>query len=233
MAKDPAARYPTAQAFAEDLARALERTGQPTVIMAPASAGATKRMATTYGGRGSRRPGRRSFGPLVAGLATLALIAGLAAAYALTQGGGSAAPRVRTITREHTVERVVTSQGTTVTVPRTTTQTITVPATSAPATTSPAAVGNASAGHALNDQGYAAMRRGDYAGALQPLEQAVADLRGAGPSDPYEAYANYNLGYTLLDLGRCREAIAPLKRAQRLETSLSVPRALARARACA
>ena len=54
-----------------------------------------------------------------------------------------------------------------------------------------------------------------------------------GRPDPYEAYANYNLGYTLLDLGRCREAIAPLKRAQRLETSLSVPRALARARACA
>jgi TolA-binding protein len=172
----------------------------------------------------------------VAGLATLALIAGLAAAYALTQGGGSAAPRLRTITREHTVERVVTSQGTTVTVPRTTTQTVTVPATSAPATTAttaPAAVGSASNGHALNDQGYAAMRRGDYAGALQPLEQAVADLRGAGPSDPYEAYANYNLGYTLLELGRCGEAIAPLERAHQLETSPSVPRALARARACA
>ena len=85
MAKDPAARYPTAQAFADDLARALERTDQPTVIMAPASTGgATKRMAT-YGGRGSRRSGRRWFGPLLAALATLALIAGLAAAYALTQ----------------------------------------------------------------------------------------------------------------------------------------------------
>ena len=234
MAKDPAARYPTAQAFADDLARALERTDQPTVIMAPASAGAATKRVATYGGRASRRSGRRSFGPLVAALATLALIAGLAAAYALTtHDSGSAAPRLRTITREHTVERVVTSQGTTVTVPRTTTQTVTVPATSAPATTAPASVGGASAGHALNDQGYAAMRRGDYAGALQPLERAVADLRRAGPSDPYEAYANYNLGYTLLELGRCAEAIAPLERAQQLETSPSVPRALARARACA
>jgi serine/threonine-protein kinase len=233
MAKDSAARYPTAQAFADDLARALERTDQPTVIMAPASAGAATKRIATYGSRVSRRSSRRSFGPLLAGLASLALIAGLAAAYALTQGGGSGAPRLRTITREHTVERVVTSQGTTVTVPRTTTQTVTVPATSPPATTAPAAVGIASAGHALNDQGYAAMRRGDYAGALQPLEQAVADLRGAGPSDPYEAYANYNLGYTLVELGRCGEAIAPLERAHQLETSPSVPRALARARACA
>jgi tRNA A-37 threonylcarbamoyl transferase component Bud32 len=233
MAKHPAARYPTAQAFADDLARALERTDQPTIVMAPAPAGAATTRMATYGGRAPRRSGRRSFGPLVAALATLALIAGLTAAYALTQSGGSVAPRPRTITREHTVERVVTSQGTTVTVPKTTTQTVTVPATSAPATTAPAAVGNASVGHALNDQGYAAMRRGDYAGALQPLEQAVADLRGVGPSDPYEAYANYNLGYTLLELGRCGEAIAPLERAQRLETSPSVPRALARARACA
>jgi eukaryotic-like serine/threonine-protein kinase len=232
MAKDPAARYPTAQAFADDLARALGRTDQQTVVMAPASAGAAPTRMATYGGRASGS-GRRSFGPLVAALATLALIAGLTAAYALTQSGGSAAPRQRTITREHTVERVVTSQGTTVTVPKTTTETVTVPATTAPASTAPAAVGNASAGHALNDQGYAAMRRGDYAGALQPLEQAVADLRGVGPSDPYEAYANYNLGYTLLELGRCGEAIAPLERAQRLETSRSVPHALARARACA
>src|SRR5205085_2584361 len=136
MAKDPAARYPTAQAFADDLARALERTDLPTVIMAPASTGAATNMAT-YGGRGSRRSGRRWFGPLLAALATLAMIAGIAGAYALTQSGGSAAPRLRTITREHTVERVVTSQGTTVTVPETKTQTVTVPATSAPATTAP------------------------------------------------------------------------------------------------
>jgi TolA-binding protein len=203
------------------------------VVMAPASAGAATQRMATYGGRAPRRSGRRWFGPLVAALATLALVGGLAAAYALTQSGGSATPRLHTITREHTVERVVTNQGTTVTVPKTTTQTMTVPAATAPARTAPAAVGSASAGHALNDQGYAAMRRGDYAGALQPLEQAVADLRGAGPSDPYEAYANYNLGYTLLELGRCGEAITPLERAQQLETSPSVPRALARARACA
>jgi Flp pilus assembly protein TadD len=182
----------------------------------------------TYGGA-TRPRRRRPGGILVAALAALALLAGLAGAYAVTRGDASSAPRMRTITREHTVERVVTSRGATVTVPSTTTQTVTVPATSP----SPHANGGAAAGHALNDQGYASMQRGDYAGALAPLRMAVADLRGAGPADPYEAYANYNLGYTLLELGRCAEAIAPLRRAQRLESSPSVPRALARARACA
>jgi hypothetical protein len=228
MAKDPAARYPTAQAFADDLAAALRQTDQPTVVMAPPAPAAPARMET-YGGR-SAGPRRRPIGLLVALLAALALAGGLAAAYAVTQGGGSSAPRMRTITRRETVERVVTSQGATVTVPTTTTRTVTVPATSPPA--APAGGGTAE-GHALNDRGYAAMRSGDYAGALPSLRRAVADLRGTGPGDPYEAYANYNLGYTLLQLGHCGAAIPPLERAQRLEDSPSVPRALARARACA
>jgi eukaryotic-like serine/threonine-protein kinase len=226
MAKDPAARYPTAAAFADALAGALERTDQPTaVIAAPRRSGAAGPMATYGGGGRSRR--RRPAGALMVALAALALIAGLAAAYAVTRGGRSDATEMRTITRRQTVERVVTRGGTTVTVPSTTTRTVTVPATSALPVT------DASAGHALNDQGYAAMQRGDYTGALPPLRRAVVDLRGAGPSDPYEAYANYNLGYTLLQLGRCARAIAPLERAQRLESSPSVPAALARARACA
>jgi eukaryotic-like serine/threonine-protein kinase len=226
MAKDPAARYPTAAAFADALAGALERSDQPTaVIAAPRGTGATGPMAT-YGGGRTRRG--RPVGALMVALAVLALIAGLAAAYAVTRGGRSGATGMRTITRQHTVERVVTRGGTTVTVPSTTTRTVTVPATSPPP-----GVADAPAGHALNDQGYAAMQRGDYAGALPSLRRAVVDLRGAGPSDPYEAYANYNLGYTLLQLGRCAGAIAPLERAQRLESSPAVPAALARARACA
>ncbi|HET6849378.1 MAG TPA: serine/threonine-protein kinase [Gaiellales bacterium] len=223
MAKSPANRYPTAEAFADDLAAALGRTDQPTAVMVPAAA--PGRIAT-YGGRAPSR--RRPVGLLVGVLALLALAGGLAAAYAVSHGGGSSAPRMQTITRHETVERVVTSRGATVTVPATTTRTVTVPA------TSPApAGGGAAEGHALNDRGYAAMQRGDYAGALPSLRRAVADLRGAGPGDPYEAYANYNLGYTLLQLGRCGEAIAPLERAQQLETSPAVPAALARARACA
>jgi TolA-binding protein len=72
-------------------------------------------------------------------------------------------------------------------------------------------------GHSLNDQGYARLQQGDYADALPLLQQAVSSLQGAGPGDPYEAYANYNLGYTLLQLGRCSDATAPLENADRLE----------------
>ncbi len=42
------------------------------------------------------------------------------------------------------------------------------------------------------------MKQGRYSEALPLLEQAVPALRGAGPSDLAEGYANYNLGYTLL-----------------------------------
>jgi len=231
MAKSPAERYPTAQAFADDLAAALQTTGhQPTVVMAPAAAAAAPARMATYGGREPSRRRRRPVGLLVGLLALLALVGGLAAAYAVSRAGGSSAPRMRTITRRETVEHVVTSHGATVTVPETTTRTVTVPA--PPASPAPAGGGYAE-GHVLNDRGYASMQRGDYAGALPSLRRAVADLRGAGPGDPYEAYANYNLGYTLLQLGRCREAIAPLERARQLESSPAVPAALARARACA
>jgi hypothetical protein len=88
-------------------------------------------------------------------------------------------------------------------------------------------------GHRLNDEGYALIRRADYAAAIAPLREAVGDLAGAGPEDPYEAYANYNLGYALLRTGRCAEALAPLEAANALETSPAVDRALREARGCA
>ena len=56
---------------------------------------------------------------------------------------------------------------------------------------------------------------------------------GVGPSDPYEAYANYNLGYSLLKLGRCSEAVPYLQRAQHLEPERPEPKqALAQAKRC-
>jgi tetratricopeptide (TPR) repeat protein len=68
------------------------------------------------------------------------------------------------------------------------------------------------------------MRQGAYATALPLLQQAVQKLAGTGPADPYEGYANYNLGYTLYRLGQCDEAVAYLKRAERLEPDRSEPR---------
>jgi Flp pilus assembly protein TadD len=75
------------------------------------------------------------------------------------------------------------------------------------------------------------MRSGDYNGALPLLHAAVQRLQGSGLPD--DGYANYNLGYTLLQLGRCGEAATYLQRASQLEPQRPEPRAaLARARSC-
>jgi tRNA A-37 threonylcarbamoyl transferase component Bud32 len=71
--------------------------------------------------------------------------------------------------------------------------------------------------HSLNDRAWALMKRGRYASALPLLKHAVQGLRGAGPADPYESFANYNLGYTLLQLDRCADALPYFQQAQRLE----------------
>jgi serine/threonine-protein kinase len=86
--------------------------------------------------------------------------------------------------------------------------------TNAPATTAAAPAPN---GHQLNDQAYALMQQGNWAQAVPLLQSAVHALQGSGPGDPYEGYANYNLGYSLLQLGRCQEAATYLQRAGALE----------------
>jgi Flp pilus assembly protein TadD len=88
-------------------------------------------------------------------------------------------------------------------------------------------------GRLLNDEGYARIRDGEYGAAIPTLKRAVEKLRGAGPADPYEAYANYNLGYALLQVGECTDAVPPLEVADRLESSPLVDIAIRRASACA
>jgi tetratricopeptide (TPR) repeat protein len=77
------------------------------------------------------------------------------------------------------------------------------------------------------------MQQGRYSEALPLLQQAVPALAGAGPSDPAEGYANYNLGYTLVQLGRCSEGQTYLERAQQLEPDRNeVHKALQEAKHC-
>jgi eukaryotic-like serine/threonine-protein kinase len=71
--------------------------------------------------------------------------------------------------------------------------------------------------HSLNDRAWSLMKRRRYASALPLLQRAVPSLEGAGPADPYEGFANYNLGYTLLQLGRCADARPYLEHARQLE----------------
>jgi len=149
-------------------------------------------------------------------IALLVLAAAVGAAIAaLISSGGSPATRVLT--------RTVTGPAGTTTIRR--------PVTQRTAPPPPAPVSGD--GHTLNDRGYSLMQQGNYASALPLLQQAARALRGTGPSDPYEAFANYNLGYTLWRLGRCQTAVPYLQRAERLEPSRPEPRhVLRRAERC-
>jgi tetratricopeptide (TPR) repeat protein len=65
-------------------------------------------------------------------------------------------------------------------------------------------------GAQLNDQGYALMQRGDYAGAIPILQQAVASWPEDSTDITY-AYVLFNLGKSLNRAGRPGEAIPYLE----------------------
>jgi tetratricopeptide (TPR) repeat protein len=229
LAKDPAARYPTCVAFVRALQDAFAAAhGTRAGMRMPEPPAANDRTVFL------ETPRRRSLSvvPLLLGLIVLAA-AGAGAAYLLTRDNATTAPIVTTqvITRQ-----VITRPGVThnVTQTRVVTQHAPAPVTSAaaPATSTAAAAAPASSdGRSLNDQGYARMQAGDYGGALPLLQRSVQALSGAGY--PYEAFANFNLGYTLLQLRRCSEAIPYLQTADRLEPgNRYVRKALQRAGHC-
>jgi eukaryotic-like serine/threonine-protein kinase len=201
LAKDPARRYGSAREFVADLRDAVSRPAGTTAVLPPA------------------RPQRRT----PAYLLPLALILAAGAigaiiAVILTSGGSS--PTV--------VTRTIAGPGGTTTVRQTVTHetTAAAPTPPPPPPPPPPPAASSADGHTLNNNGYALQQQGNYSEALPLLQQAVQKLAGAGPTDPYEGYANYNLGYTLYKLGRCDEAVGYLKRAEKLEPDRSEPRAI-------
>jgi serine/threonine protein kinase len=200
LAKDPGQRYSTASELVHDLYAALEAGEQETrIVSAPPPA-----------------PPYRVRSPWVvpALLGLLLLGGGALAAIALTNGDPEqrAAPEVRTITRP------VTEQGETIT--RTFTRTVTTaaeePPPPSPSPTPPPPSGPLSRTEAaaLNNEAFALMNQGRYEEALPLLQRALPALRGYPPN---EAYAEYNLGKTLLELGQCGEAIPHLNRSEQLQ----------------
>jgi serine/threonine-protein kinase len=176
----------------------------------------------------SRGRGRRLWVFAGGAAAVVAIVAAV-----MLAGGAGAGPE-----RPTTPERSVTRAGSPTTPIRTPTE-VRNP-TSAAVTRPPAATNPAPAplptvpeGKRLNDQAYELMRQGRWSEALPLLQRAVPALRGIGPSDPYEAYADYNLGRTLLELGRCREALLPLRRSDALQDRVELTRALTDAARCA
>jgi eukaryotic-like serine/threonine-protein kinase len=149
---------------------------------------------------------RASWFRWLVGLAALAAVGGGIAGAVLGRSGASSSS---------------TSSATVRTQPATTR-----PAASPTPATRPVHVNGGS--HELNDRGYTLMRAGNYSAALPYLQRAAQALKGTGPTDPYEGYANYNLGFTLVRLGRCVEAVAPLELAATLEPDRPEPPAVLR-----
>jgi predicted Ser/Thr protein kinase/tetratricopeptide (TPR) repeat protein len=219
LAKDPADRFDSCAEFVASLRAALADAAGATRAFPVTPTAATRVEERAW--QPQQRVARTSGAwPALLVLLLLGAVGGALAAYLLTRGDGhQATPQARVTTVLRTVTKPSGA-------PTTVTQQVTTPA---PAPPAPAADG-----HTLNNKGYEKMGAGDFAGALPLLQQAVAKLRGVGPSDPYEGYANYNLGYTLLQLGHCGEAIPYLERAQQLEPQRPEPRkALKSAQKCA
>jgi serine/threonine protein kinase len=68
----------------------------------------------------------------------------------------------------------------------------------------------------LNDAGFALVQAGEYARALPFLRKAV---QKASVGSLTRGYATFNLGYTLLNLGRCKDSLPPLELALRVEAA--------------
>jgi serine/threonine-protein kinase len=200
LAKDPAARYPTAAEFAGDLRRALDDAAGDTWVVPPLRPAAPTAETWVAAGAGRVAAGRGWNPPLITILFVALLIgAGIAAALLAFRS-----PKDAT-TQPPTVVRTVTTPG------RTVRETVTA---ATPATTAPSS-GGQSSGPALNDAGFAKMQAGDFVGALPLLEQAVQKLGGTGVLS--EAYADYNLAYTRFALGQCTDVVSLLDQAQAIE----------------
>jgi serine/threonine-protein kinase len=184
LAKEPAARYPTAGAFVDDLEAALGR--------APARHTTARTVALAPRGRGRPWLPAALVAALLAAGATGAVLAAV-----LTGGDDRPAAAGATVRETVTEEAGVTVR-----------ETVTEEAPPTQAEEPAESAAQPASGAELNDQGFALMNEGRYEEALPLLQQAVEALRGTYSADaPQEAWANYNLGFTLLALGTCAEAI--------------------------
>jgi serine/threonine protein kinase len=191
LAKDPSDRYETCGELVERIRDAFDQAAGNTRAL-PVAVPARREPSPA---RARRSPARW---PLLLGLLAGAAIVGAIVAVALTSGGDQR----KTASRERTVVKTVTSQG----------QTKTVTAVS-PQPPPPAAASGSPT--QLVDRSTALENQGDYAAALPLAQQALRQLQGSGQR--YEAYANYNVGKALSELGRCGEALAYIDRSEHIQ----------------
>jgi serine/threonine-protein kinase len=205
LAKEPDRRFDSSGELVDAIRRAFRKDAPTTQIPAPVAQAPVPAAAPAS----TRRRLRAAHWPLLAAIVALLAIAGVGLAAALNGDD------------PQTVERTVTSRGRTVTVttttspsePPTTASTSTSePTTASTSTAEPPPSGDASS---LNDQGFTLMKQGDFESALPLLEQAVAAAQGAGSLT--EAYADYNLAFTRMQLGSCEGVLELLDRSQQVQ----------------
>jgi serine/threonine-protein kinase len=202
LAKDPADRWPSAAAFVDALGHALSAGARDnTTTTRFMGAGAVPRRTAPPPSRPAAapaRPGRPNRWLVPAIVAVLAAIAIVAAASGGPDGGRQAAAPTATPGAKTKKKQQPEAQAT---------PTPAATATAAPTQAPAAATGDPGA---LNDQGFALMRRGDYAGAVPILEQAV---NACGDSTSLTcAYATFNYGSSLNRSGNPGAAIPVLQR---------------------
>jgi tetratricopeptide (TPR) repeat protein len=202
LAKDPNERFPTAGAFVAALRDAIDGRETktrllPAVVPTPATSRTVRR------GPPPRRRRPWVIPLLIAGLLA-AIAAGLVAAI-LT--AGDAQPSKPNKTQGRVTLTAQETVGTTVV----TTTVVTTSAEAPSQVTLDDAV-------ALTDQATALLRDGSWEDALKTQRRALKTLEGTYSDDfRYEAYAAYNMGEALAELGRCEQALRYLDRSEELQ----------------
>jgi eukaryotic-like serine/threonine-protein kinase len=242
LSKDSERRYTSARDFVRALCLALE---DPTKTqLAPAAAptagvtAATRREPVAVAAARTQRRSRPWL-PVAAALAlAAAAIAGVVVAATLAGGGDDPPPRTTATgdgARAAAPQKVTVTEtiGETKRVVETATVTAPPPPppppspSPSPGPPPPAApAGNAGSGggdlsmgeaRQLTDEATYAMRAGDYERAYALAERALGRLRGTG--DIYEAYAYYDAGRSLAELGECSKALEYLNRSEQIQGS--------------
>jgi hypothetical protein len=200
MAKDPEQRFESGTAFVEALRRALAEPEHTTRVAPPPPPHVPARGPV----RRTRHPWRI---PAILGLlAALAIVGALLAAALM--GGEEDASGTQSV-----VTQVTTQEGERVTV----TETVEPPPPPTTASPPPPPAAGGASGQELTDQSTGLMRQGRYEEALPIAQQALAKLQGSG--ELYEAYANYNVGRSLIELGRCEEGLPHIDASEAIQGS--------------
>jgi serine/threonine protein kinase len=210
LAKDPSERYASSTNFVDALAAALgaQETG-------PTKALGTKPLPREP--RPSQRSVSRSRPAWVIPLALVMLLAtfvgGVTAAYLATsaddpQTRPTKRPRPVTVTQRETLP------GTTVL------QTVTTTTASEPPPAPVTRAVSIDEAVARTDEATGYLGDGDWLSAWTAVKPALRPLNGTYADDfRYEAYANYDAGKALTELGRCRRALTYLDRSESLQGS--------------